>query len=63
MVPTGECNFAHIHDDDVRAQIREKAHAIRLEVWNGLPDAAKKDPKCSYAEKALAYEASKKKGG
>ena len=60
----GECSFEHVHDDAARVQIRDKAHDIRLEVWNSLPEVVKKDPKCGYTEKKADYDKTKKsKGG
>ena len=60
----GECSFEHVQDDAARIQIRDKAHELRLEVWNSIPEAMKKDPKCGYAKKKADYDKTKKsKGG
>jgi hypothetical protein len=51
-------------DDEERIKIRDKACLIRLEIWDSLPEAVKKDPKCGYAKKATDYDKNKKsKGG
>ena len=55
---TGECGFCHIDDNQLRDEILEKAHTIRVDIWNNLTDAIKKDPKCRYEAKAEAYAAS-----
>ena len=56
---TGECGYCHVEDEDAREQILKKAHAIRVDIWNSLSEAVKKDPKCKIAEKEATYKASK----
>ena len=58
MGGTGECGFCHIDDNQLREEILQKAHTIRVDIWDNLSEAIKKDPKCRYDAKAEAYAAS-----